>query len=165
MSSPTSQNGSTRAADTDRIQVAQILTDAAAAGRLPMSEYENRLTKAYAAKTYDELERLSSDLPGALTSAVRGGPLHPAPSTVLLAIMSGFERRGRWNVPRKLTTFALGRRRCRSALRRLHVTRGRDAHLLDHGRPDDSCAAGGQRRVARPRRDGHLRSSRERAGH
>ena len=31
----------------------------------------------------------------------------PAPSTMLLAIMSGFERRGRWNVPRKLTTFAL----------------------------------------------------------
>ena len=37
----------------------------------------------------------------------RGGPCHPAPSTLLLAIMSGFERRGRWNVPRKLTTFAL----------------------------------------------------------
>lgn len=27
------------------------------------------------------------------------------PSTVLLAILSGFQRRGRWNVPQKLTTF------------------------------------------------------------
>jgi len=107
MSSPTSQNGSTRAADTDRIQVAQILTDAASQGRLPMSEYESRLTKAYAAKTYDELALLSADLPGAMTSPRGSGPCRPAPSTVLMAIMSGFERRGRWNVPRRLTTFAL----------------------------------------------------------
>jgi hypothetical protein len=89
------------------MQAAQLLSDAAAAGRLPMTEYEERLTKAYAAKTYDELERLSADLPGAVTFARRGGPCHPAPSTLLLAIMSGFERRGRWNVPRRLTTFAL----------------------------------------------------------
>ncbi len=90
------------------MQAAQLLADAAAAGRLPMPEYEARLSKAYAAKTYDELERLSADLPGAIpTAARRGGPCHPAPSTLLLAIMSGFERRGRWNVPRKLTTFTL----------------------------------------------------------
>ena len=55
-----------RAADTDRIQVAQLLTDAAAQGRLPMSEYEDRLTRAYAAQTYDELDRISADLPGAV---------------------------------------------------------------------------------------------------
>ncbi len=89
------------------MQAAQLLADAAAAGRLPMTEYEARLTKAYAAKTYEELDRLSADLPGAITAARRGAPLHPAPSTLLLAIMSGFERRGRWNVPKKLTTFAL----------------------------------------------------------
>ena len=89
------------------MQAAQLLSDAAAAGRLPMDEYEDRLIKAYAAKTYDELARLSADLPGALTTGRRGGPCHPAPSTLLLAIMSGFERRGRWNVPKRLTTFAL----------------------------------------------------------
>ena len=108
MSTPVSRNRSAPAADTDRIQAAQLLADAAATGQLPMTEYEARLSKAYAAKTYDELERLSADLPGAITTAARrGGPCHPAPSTLLLAIMSGFERRGRWNVPRKLTTFAL----------------------------------------------------------
>ncbi|CDO32144.1 hypothetical protein BN979_04969 [Mycolicibacterium vulneris] len=94
-----------RAADTDRIQVAQLLTDAAAAGRLPMTEYEDRLAKAYAAQTYDDLARLSRDLPGAVNCSA--GHCRPAPSTLLLAIMSGFERRGRWNVPKKLTTFAL----------------------------------------------------------
>jgi hypothetical protein len=106
MSTPAPRNGSP-AADTDRIQVAQLLTDAAAQGRLPMSEYEDRLTRAYAAKTYDELARLSNDLPGAVTTPRGRGPCRPAPSTLLLAIMSGFERRGRWNVPKRLTTFAL----------------------------------------------------------
>jgi hypothetical protein len=106
MSTPAPQNGSP-AADTDRIQVAQLLTDAAAQGRLPMTEYEDRLTRAYAAKTYDELARLSYDLPGVVTTPRGQGPCRPAPSTLLLAIMSGFERRGRWNVPKRLTTFAL----------------------------------------------------------
>ena len=96
-----------RAADTDRIQVAQLLTDAAAQGRLQMSDYEDRLTRAYAAKTYDELDRLRSDLLGSSVSPRRGGDCKPAPSMLLLAIMSAFERRGRWNVPKKLTTFAL----------------------------------------------------------
>lgn len=99
--------GLTRAAETDRIQVAQLLTDAAAQGRLQMSDYEDRLTKAYAAKTYDELDRLRSDLLGSSVSPQRGGAANPAPSMLLLAIMSAFERRGRWNVPKKLTTFAL----------------------------------------------------------
>lgn len=101
------RNAVTRAADTDRIQVAQLLTDAAAQGRLQMSEYEDRLTRAYAAKTYDELDGLRSDLLGSSLSPRRAGSPKPAPSTLLLAIMSAFERRGRWNVPKKLTTFAL----------------------------------------------------------
>src|SRR5579875_704085 len=96
-----------RAADTDRIQVAQLLTDAAAHGRLQMSEYEDRLTKAYAATTYEELDKLSADLLVTRANQRRGGVCKPAPSTLLLAIMGAFERRGRWNVPRKLTTFAL----------------------------------------------------------
>jgi hypothetical protein len=100
-------DASRRAADTDRIQVAQLLTDAAAQGRLQMSDYEDRLTRAYAARTYDELDRLRSDLLGSSVSPQRGGACKPAPSTLLLAIMSAFERRGRWNVPKKLTTFAL----------------------------------------------------------
>jgi hypothetical protein len=107
MSTPASPNGSMRAADTDRIHMAQLLTDAAAQGRLPLNEYEDRLTRAYAAQTYDELDRLSADLPGTFARGLSGGPVRPAPSTMLLAIMSGFERRGRWNVPRRLTTFAL----------------------------------------------------------
>ncbi|MBX7434136.1 DUF1707 domain-containing protein [Mycobacterium sp. Y57] len=106
MSTPPSPDGPTGAVDTDRIEVAQLLTEAAASGALDLGEYENRLTKAYAAQTQDELDRLSDDLPSAVTRG-RCGPCRPAPSTLLLAILTGFERRGRWNVPKKLTTFAL----------------------------------------------------------
>ncbi|BDB44782.1 MULTISPECIES: DUF1707 SHOCT-like domain-containing protein [Mycobacterium] len=94
-----------RAEDTDRIQIAQLLAYAAEQGRLQLNEYEDRLTKAYAATTYRELDQLRADLPGTVVSERRGGSCNPAPSTLLLAIMSGFERRGRWNVPKKLTTF------------------------------------------------------------
>ena len=89
----------------------------------------------------------AADLPGIATTAPRVGPGRPAPSTLLLAIMSGFERRGRWNVPKRLTSFALlRRRRDRPALRRLHLGRRGDPLVLDLRRPDDPAAAGGQRR-------------------
>jgi hypothetical protein len=105
MTNPASRHGSMHAADTDRIQIAQLLSEAAASGTLQLNEYEDRLNRAYAAQTYDELDRLSADLPGAVMQG-RGGLCNPAPSTVLLAILTGFERRGRWNVPQRLTTFA-----------------------------------------------------------
>ncbi len=98
---------SSRAADTDRIQIAQLLAYAAEQGRLQLKDYEDRLTKAYAATTYEELDRLRADLPGSPINPRRGGKPNPAPSTLLLALMSGFERRGRWNVPKKLTAFTL----------------------------------------------------------
>jgi hypothetical protein len=105
MSNSAPRDASLRAADPDRIQVAQLLTDAAAQGLLDLPEYEDRLAKAYAAATLDELDELSADLPGIANT--RRGACKPAPSTVLLAIMSGFERRGRWNVPRKITTITV----------------------------------------------------------
>ena len=80
-----------------------MLAYAAEQGRLQLTDYEDRLTKAYAATTYAELDQLRADLPGAPVNARRGGNTNPAPSTLLLALMSGFERRGRWNVPKKLT--------------------------------------------------------------
>src|ERR1700677_505479 len=99
-----------RAADTDRIQIAQLLAYAAEQGRLQLNDYEDRLTKAYAATTYDELDQLRADLPGSAINPRRGGKPNPAPSTLVLALLSGFERRGRWNVPKKLTTFTFWRK-------------------------------------------------------
>ncbi|HPY24483.1 MAG TPA: DUF1707 domain-containing protein, partial [Mycobacterium sp.] len=96
---------SERASADDRIQVAQLLTEAASHGRLTLEQYEDRLSKAYAAESFDELERLCDDLPEAME--YRRGTSRPAPSTMLVAILSGFERRGRWNIPGRMTTFTL----------------------------------------------------------
>ena len=95
----------THASDDDRIQVAQLLSEAASHGRLNLEQFEDRLSKTYSATTFDQLERLTDDLPEAVE--YRRGTTRPAPSTMLLAILSGFERRGRWNVPGRMTTFTL----------------------------------------------------------
>lgn len=51
-----------RAADADRTAVATVLGEHMAAGRLSLAEYDERLAKAYAAKTYVELSALTADL-------------------------------------------------------------------------------------------------------
>lgn len=66
-----------RAADADRSAVASVLGEHMAAGRLTVTEYEERLTRAYAAKTYGELAELTTDLPGDLPT--------PAPSGAAVA--------------------------------------------------------------------------------
>ncbi|MPR00102.1 DUF1707 domain-containing protein [Modestobacter sp. I12A-02628] len=52
-----------RAADTDRARVAGELGRSQAAGRLTVAEYDERLTRAYAARTLGELAGLTADLP------------------------------------------------------------------------------------------------------
>ena len=59
-----------RAGDDDRRQTADALKKALDEGRLDLSEYDERLQLAYAAKTYGELDALLVDLPG----SVRPGP-------------------------------------------------------------------------------------------
>jgi hypothetical protein len=61
-----------RAADTDREAVAAVLGRALSDGRLTVDEYEERLAKAYAARTYADLDPLTADLP-------RGGRSAPPP--------------------------------------------------------------------------------------
>jgi hypothetical protein len=52
-----------RAADADRAAVATQLGEQMSAGRLTVAEYDERLARAYAARTYGELEELTADLP------------------------------------------------------------------------------------------------------
>jgi hypothetical protein len=52
-----------RAADSDRAAVATVLGEHMAAGRLRVDEYDERLSRAYAARTYGELDQLTADLP------------------------------------------------------------------------------------------------------
>ncbi|MDG4761950.1 DUF1707 domain-containing protein [Micromonospora sp. WMMD710] len=52
-----------RAADADREAVADRLRVALGEGRLDLHEYDERLQRAYAARTYAELDALLTDLP------------------------------------------------------------------------------------------------------
>ncbi|MGW5560204.1 DUF1707 SHOCT-like domain-containing protein [Micromonospora sp. NPDC003944] len=52
-----------RAADSDRAAVADRLRVALDEGRLDLHEYDERLQRAYAARTYADLEALLTDLP------------------------------------------------------------------------------------------------------
>ena len=53
-----------RAADTDRERVAEQLRLAHNEGRLDLTEYDERVRQAWAARTYGELAALTADLPG-----------------------------------------------------------------------------------------------------
>ncbi|MGO8725632.1 MAG: DUF1707 domain-containing protein, partial [Streptosporangiaceae bacterium] len=54
---------SLRVSDADRERVADVLRDAAGQGRITFDELDERLGVAYAAKTYADLEAVTSDLP------------------------------------------------------------------------------------------------------
>ena len=71
-----------RAADADRAAVAAVLGEHMAAGRLTLAEYDERLTRAYAARTFGELAELTADLPATHRDARRPGsrPLARRPS-------------------------------------------------------------------------------------
>ncbi|MEU0057673.1 DUF1707 domain-containing protein [Streptomyces sp. NPDC006334] len=109
-----------RASDADRERVAEVLRDALAEGRLDMGEFEERLDAAYRARTYGELAPITRDLPAAGGAAPVSMSKEPAPrgswggrivggegtSGWAVAVMSGFQRRGRWTVPRRFNTVA-----------------------------------------------------------
>ncbi|GGV73828.1 MULTISPECIES: DUF1707 SHOCT-like domain-containing protein [Streptomyces] len=109
-----------RASDADRERVAEVLRDALAEGRLDMQEFDERLEAAYKARTYGELAPLTRDLPaGAATPAVSlrkdvapdsgwrgrivGGD---GSSSWAVAILSGFQRKGTWTMPKRFNCFA-----------------------------------------------------------
>jgi len=52
-----------RASDQDRDSVVDVLRDAYTDGRLTLDEFEERMSSAYAAKTWTELRELTADLP------------------------------------------------------------------------------------------------------
>ncbi|MFC0007119.1 DUF1707 SHOCT-like domain-containing protein [Micromonospora siamensis] len=67
-----------RAADADRQETADRLRVALEEGRLDLHEYDERLQRAYAAKTYGELDGVLADLPGPAVTG-RSGPVPAQP--------------------------------------------------------------------------------------
>ena len=52
-----------RASDQERQSVVDVLREAFTDGRLTLDEFEERMTAAYAAKTWTDLRQLTGDLP------------------------------------------------------------------------------------------------------
>jgi Domain of unknown function (DUF1707) len=105
-----------RAADADRERAAEILRQAAAEGRITFDELDERVNQAYAAKTFADLEALTSDLPGPRVSASAPAvtryqraqvPAGTPVSAVSVAVMSGAKRAGPWLVPAAYTAVAI----------------------------------------------------------
>ncbi|HTT53917.1 MAG TPA: DUF1707 domain-containing protein [Streptosporangiaceae bacterium] len=68
-------DGGIRASDSDRENVVEILRDAYSTGRLTMAEFDERTTAAFAARTWGELRKLTTDLPQQAKLELA----HPAP--------------------------------------------------------------------------------------
>jgi len=68
-----------RAADSDRAAVADVLGRHMSAGRLTVDEFDERLTRVYAARTFGELDELTADLP-AVEPSRPPVPAHPQPA-------------------------------------------------------------------------------------
>ncbi|MEU2622150.1 DUF1707 domain-containing protein [Streptomyces sp. NPDC007157] len=111
-----------RASDADRERVAEVLRDALAEGRLDMEEFEERLEATYKARTYGELTPITRDLPAAagspsvfpsvslnkppVDSGGWGGRIvgGEGSSSWAVAVMSGFQRKGRWTAPKRFNS-------------------------------------------------------------
>ena len=106
-----------RASDADRDRVADALREAYAEGRLDVNEHNDRLDRAYQAKTLGDLAPLLSDLPQRHLTATPTptGPMPPqasmppgyAPGSKLSAIFAEQKRGGRWLVPAQTTAAAV----------------------------------------------------------
>jgi Domain of unknown function (DUF1707)/Adenylate and Guanylate cyclase catalytic domain len=92
-----------RVSDQERDATVQRLQTAFAEGRLNDEEFDARVRASLTARNQEELARLVADLPGA--------PARPAParlmSRLVIAVLSGAARRGRWRVPERCTTAAV----------------------------------------------------------
>jgi hypothetical protein len=104
-----------RASDADRERVANILNQALSEGRLDLTELDERLQKAYAAKTFGELAPLTADLPTGADSALVARPTYEVDNRIggvpgdtgAIAVMTGVQRKGRWVVPPHFTAVAM----------------------------------------------------------
>ncbi len=83
-----------RASDAEREQAVARLREACAEGRLTLEEFTARVDEAYGARTHDELERVTRELPGSPPLSRR------RPARLTAAIFGHAVRRGRWRLGR-----------------------------------------------------------------
>jgi hypothetical protein len=96
----TSETPAIRASDAEREQAVTRLREASAEGRLTLEEFSQRVEAAYGAKTHEELERLTEDVPVAAAPAELQ-EVRRRPRQFTIAIFGGSDRKGRWRVARR----------------------------------------------------------------
>jgi hypothetical protein len=108
-------SASPRASHADRNVIAEQLRDAFADGRLDEDEFDVRIQAALSARTRADLEPLLADLlpaggPAPVPAAGPVVPVRPGSGkrhSLVVAIMGGAERKGRWQVPVEATAIAI----------------------------------------------------------
>ena len=101
--------GLPRASDTDREDAARVLRDAHASGMLTVPELTQRLDAVYGARTLQELERVTGDLPVSQPEEER----LPAPVTAarrrsfVLGLIGGPAIRGRFRAARRMLMLSI----------------------------------------------------------
>jgi hypothetical protein len=93
----TSESPALRASDQEREQTVELLRRHSVDGRLTLEEFAGRMERAYDAKTRDELEELTRDLPEVAATPPETRPAKKA-SRWIVSVMSGTEKRGRWRL-------------------------------------------------------------------
>lgn len=76
-----------RASDADREQIAERLRQAAAEGRLFADELEERLSAAFSARTYGELDAIVADLPAPVPAAPARTPARGRSPVALVSLL------------------------------------------------------------------------------
>jgi hypothetical protein len=74
-------NSSMRAASADRERAVDVLKAGFTEGRLTQDEYNDRMGRAYSAKTYGELAALTADLPAGVMPAAWPVPIYQPPTS------------------------------------------------------------------------------------
>jgi hypothetical protein len=111
-------SGNLRASDADRDQVATLLSTAYAEGRLSREEHDERIDQLMAAKTFDDLIPITSDLvivgsptPVTTPQTTKRFAIDPTgqnpESDKMIAIFGGVTRKGRWRVRKNTQALAL----------------------------------------------------------
>jgi len=99
-----------RASDEDRDRTATLLREHHAAGRLDAAEFNDRLDKAFDAKTMGDLDALLADLPGIDLYRLPAASIRPAPPGAIRprpGAGSALDRRGEGAIsPQRVATWA-----------------------------------------------------------
>jgi hypothetical protein len=110
--------GNLRASDADRDQVATLLSAAYAEGRLTREEHDERVDQLMAAKTFDDLIPITSDLVLVGPHTPVAGPEAESRFTIdttsqnvqpdkMIAIFGGVSRSGKWRVRKNTQALTL----------------------------------------------------------